>query len=163
VTERKIYFGSHGPYLYDDTDLIGDGDGDFSGQAYDSIVTDGDMFVGGDITVGSFSLEGASPDLNLHNTSDEDTDGGRESKIDFRGDQSGGEESSLAWIEGSHKGTGDDEKGQIKFYVNDGDDGDTPTEVLTIDEDGLDHGTLGGLGDPEDHPHYIALAIALGG
>ncbi len=40
---RKIYFGSLGPFVYDDTDLINDYDGDFAGQFRGAIVTDGNI------------------------------------------------------------------------------------------------------------------------
>jgi hypothetical protein len=32
MAERKIYIGSEGPYLFDDTELVDDPDGDFSGE-----------------------------------------------------------------------------------------------------------------------------------
>lgn len=41
MTLRKIYFGSVGPFLYDDTDIVGDVDGDFSGETQSGVVTDG--------------------------------------------------------------------------------------------------------------------------
>ena len=43
MTERKIYFGSVGPFLYDDADDIDDGDGDFSGEKHAAIATSGVM------------------------------------------------------------------------------------------------------------------------
>ncbi len=72
----------------------------------------------------------------LQNTANEDSDGGRESALSFEGEQSGNEVTTLAKIEGSHVGAGDDEKGQLKFYTNDTNDGDSPTLRLTIDNDG---------------------------
>jgi len=71
-------------------------------------------------------VSGSEPYLTLHNTTHEDISGGRESKILFRGEQSGGEESTLASIEAWHYSTGDDQKGVIKLQVNDGNDGDSP-------------------------------------
>ena len=41
MTERKVYIGSVGPYLFEDTDDLADGDGDFSGQKMAAGVTDG--------------------------------------------------------------------------------------------------------------------------
>ena len=41
MTERKVYMGSVGPYLYEDTDNLNDADGDFSGQKIAAGVTDG--------------------------------------------------------------------------------------------------------------------------
>jgi len=43
VTIRKVYIGSIGPYLFDDTDDLDDGDGDFSGQKVEGIISDGRM------------------------------------------------------------------------------------------------------------------------
>jgi hypothetical protein len=78
-------------------------------------------------------MEGTAPYLTLHNSTEEDTDGGRESRINFKGEQSGTEETTLARIEVSHDGAADDEKGKIVISTNDGSDGDTPTTALTID------------------------------
>ena len=64
----------------------------------------------------------------LKNDTEEDTDGGRESTLIFKGEQSGGEISTLAEIEASHDGTADDEKGDLIFRTNDGNDGASPTE-----------------------------------
>lgn len=76
--------------------------------------------------------------MTLTNNTHEDTDGGREGRLIFRGQQSGGEETTLARIEASHDGAADDEKGQIKGYINDGDDGDSPTQVYEWDSTGLE-------------------------
>ena len=44
MTERKIYIGSVGPFLYDDADPIDDQDGDFSGENYHGLLSDGNVF-----------------------------------------------------------------------------------------------------------------------
>jgi len=72
----------------------------------------------------------------LKNDTEEDTDGGRESTLIFKGEQSGGEISTLAEIEASHDGTSDDEKGDLIFRTNDGSDGSSPTERIRIDSSG---------------------------
>lgn len=79
------------------------------------------------------------PYLTLHNSTHEDTDGGRESRINFKGEQgvTPFEETTLARIEASHDGTGADDKGKIVISINDGDDGDTPTKILRINSNGL--------------------------
>ena len=82
-------------------------------------------------------LTNTSPNLLLTNTSTEDTDGGRESLVTFKGKQSGGELSTLAQIQASHDGTSDDEKGDLIFRTNDGSDGASPTERMRIDSAGL--------------------------
>jgi len=73
-----------------------------------------------------------TPEVTIVNTTHEDTDGGREGKVIFKGQQSGGEESTLAEIQGSHDGTADDEKGDLIFRTNDGSDGASPTEAMRI-------------------------------
>jgi len=77
-----------------------------------------------------------TPEVTIINNTHEDTDGGREGKIIFKGQQSGGEESTLAEIQGSHDGTADDEKGDLIFRTNDGSDGTSPTEVLRTNSAG---------------------------
>ena len=74
--------------------------------------------------------------LILRNTTHEDVDNGRESWLSWWGEQSGGETTTLARIEASHDGAADDQKGQIKFYTNDGSDDDSPTLRMTIDSTG---------------------------
>jgi len=69
----------------------------------------------------------------LHNRTHEDTDGGRESIVTFKGEQSGGEISTLAQIQASHDGTADDQKADLIFKTNDGSDGASPTEAARID------------------------------
>ena len=81
----------------------------------------------------AWTLSSAVPYGTLSNTTEEDTDGGRESRLNFRGEQSGGEATTLVRIQGSHDGASDDEKGQIEFFTNDGSDTDTPTLRTTID------------------------------
>ena len=78
----------------------------------------------------------AQPYLTLHNSTHEDGNGGRESRLIFKGEQSGGEEKTLAKIEAGHDGTGDDEKGYFDIFINDGNDGDSPTKRLRIDSIG---------------------------
>ena len=77
-----------------------------------------------------------TPEVTIINNTHEDTDGGREGKVIFKGQQSGGEESTLAEIQGSHDGTADDEKGDLIFKTNDGSDGASPTERMRIDSNG---------------------------
>ena len=86
---------------------------------------------------GDITSTDTTPELILKNTSEEDTEGGREGKITFKGEQSGGEESTLAQIESAHDGTSDDQKGDLIFKTNDGSDGASPTERMRIDSDGL--------------------------
>ena len=82
-------------------------------------------------------LTHATPYFTLHNSTHEDSDGGRESRLNFKGEQSGEEETTLARIEVSHDGAADDEKGKIVFSTNDGSDADAPTAVVTINSSGI--------------------------
>ena len=78
------------------------------------------------------------PYLTLHNSTHEDEDGGRESRIIARGEQTGGEETILGWLEFSHDGAADDQKGQFTIMLNDGDDSTTPSITgLNIDSSGI--------------------------
>lgn len=76
------------------------------------------------------------PYMNLLNTTAEDLEGGRESRFNFKGTQSGAEISTLARIQASHDGTADDQKGDLIFHTNDGADGSNPTEQMRIDSAG---------------------------
>ena len=91
-----------------------------------------------DVT-GDITTTDATPEVIIINDTHEDTDGGREGKVTFKGQQSGGEETTLAEIQASHDGTSDDEKGDLIFKTNDGSDGASPTERLRINSAGLVH------------------------
>ena len=88
-----------------------------------------------DVT-GDITTTDATPEVIIVNDTHEDTDGGREGKLTFKGQQSGGEETTLAQIQASHDGTSDDEKGDLIFKTNDGSDGASPTERMRIDSNG---------------------------
>ena len=88
---------------------------------------------------GTFSATTLKNNVTLKNDTEQDTDGGRASKIIYQGEQSGGEITTLAEIEASHDGTADDEAGDLIIRVNDGNDGASPTERLRLDS----NGTLG--------------------
>lgn len=74
--------------------------------------------------------------VTMKNDTAEDTDEGRESRIDFKGVQSGNEVTTLGRIEVRHNGSSDDQKGEIVISLNDGNDSDSPTEALRIEADG---------------------------
>ena len=71
----------------------------------------------------------------LQNRTHEDIEGGRESIVTFKGEQSGGEISTLAQIQASHDGTSDDQKADLIFKTNDGSDNAAPTEAMRIDSE----------------------------
>jgi len=81
-------------------------------------------------------IHDAEPRITVRNTTEEDTDGGRETRLIFEGEQSGSEISTLAEIEASHEGTGDDQNGQLLFSVNGGSENAAPTERMRLDSTG---------------------------
>lgn len=85
---------------------------------------------------GNIETLNTEPNITLHNSTHEDTDGGRESRINFKGEQSGGEETTLVRQEAHHDGAADDQKGWWGLYTNDGSDGDSPTLRLSINSAG---------------------------
>jgi len=86
---------------------------------------------------GDLTITQPSPEVRLVNDTEEDGDGGRESSVRFKGEQSGGELTTLAMIRGSHDGAADDEKGQLEMLVNDTNDGNSPSKVgIKIISDG---------------------------
>jgi hypothetical protein len=101
------------------------------------------ILAGGEVGIGEAAPEtllemtSTAPYITIHNSTEEDIDGGREGKIIFKGEQSGGEESVLVVIQASHDGASDDEKADFIVSVNDGNDGSSPTERLRIDSAGL--------------------------
>jgi len=105
--------------------------------AYEASV-DKFMLIGGSHSGGDNPfIYNSSPTLTLENSTSEDTSGGRESQVVFKGLQSGGEESTLVKIQASHEGTSDDEKGQLIVGVNDGNDGASPTTAVTVASTGI--------------------------
>uniref|UniRef100_A0A6M3JRN0 Uncharacterized protein n=1 Tax=viral metagenome TaxID=1070528 RepID=A0A6M3JRN0_9ZZZZ len=45
MATKKVYFGSHGPFVFDDTALVDDPDGDFAGETVRGITTDGQLLI----------------------------------------------------------------------------------------------------------------------
>jgi hypothetical protein len=108
-------------------------------------------------------LSGTTPTLTLANTTDEDsqldnavnTSVGRETKIVFKGDRSGGETNILASLVVGHEGTADDQKGQMQFFVNNGSQSDTAlSNVMNI----MDTGFVGIGTTAPDQPLEISHA-----
>lgn len=101
--------------------------------------TTGGVGIGESAPETQLEMTGVAPYVTFHNSTHEDSDGGRESRINFKGEQSGGEETTLAKIEAGHDGVVDDQKGYLDFFTNDGDDGDAPTKQVRIAADGGIH------------------------
>ena len=127
-------------------------DGDFSGDVEidgklvvdDSLRVNGTMLVKGDATFearmyiistanDSLFIIGETPVLVVHNTTEEDGDYGREGKLIFWGEQSGGEKTALGEIEFAHDGSSDDKKGILTIKVH---DGSSLSDMVTVDAAG---------------------------
>ena len=115
---------------------INDGNDGASPTARMVLDSGGQLGIGTTAPGTQVEVDGATPYVTLKNNTHEDTDGGRESRIIFEGEQSGGEISTLARIQASHDGTADDEAGDLIFSVNDGNDGAAPTERMRIHSNG---------------------------
>ena len=101
----------------------------------------------------------------MHNTDPCDGDGWRASQIRAFGEQSGGEKSTLGYIEFSHDGASDDEKGKVRILLNDGDDANAPSLVpLSIGSDQLVElpGALSVTGDFAVNTDKFTVAAATG-
>lgn len=112
---NKLYI--HAASTYAATNLV---EGDFSANT---------LSFGGAFTVSDDMLDISdtdNPEFELHNTTEEDTDGGRESAIYHYANTDGATELAKWLI--SHEGTGTDEKGQLTISVN-----ATTDTVMTID------------------------------
>ena len=113
---------------------------------------DGKVGIGETAPVTLMELSSTAPYLTIHNTTHEDGNYGREGKIIFRGEQSGGEETVLGELEFSHDGASDSQNGKFSLRVNDGDDGTSPSAAVTIDSN-----LNVGLGDTD--PSEAKLSI----
>tara|TARA_B100000131_G_scaffold117830_1_gene114827 strand:- start:386 stop:1519 length:1134 start_codon:yes stop_codon:yes gene_type:complete len=104
------------------------------------IDSSGRLQVGVSTGPGDSKLLLAGPDstnyITFKNTTASDSSGARVSKIIFQGTQSGSEVSDLVHIAAMHDGGGDDQQGAFRVYVNDGNDGSSPTERFGIGQGG---------------------------
>ncbi len=74
-----------------------------------------------------------APYVTIRNRTQEDSVDGRESKVIFEGEQSGGEISALAQIEASHATSNDNQAGKLSFSTN---GGSSLSETLRLGSDG---------------------------
>ena len=101
----------------------------------------GNLMLGTHITESKLGIAGTGgtndlPYITLTNTTAENTDGGRESQLLFKGNLSGSY-FDLGKIDVSHSGTGADKKGKMRFYTHNGTNINNPDLVIT------DNGRLG--------------------
>lgn len=83
------------------------------------------------VFTGTVRIERDPPRFQLDNTTVEDTDGGRDSSIRFRGSSTSNGLETLAQIDGSHDGAADDAKGQLQISTYNS-VGDVMTLAMTI-------------------------------
>jgi hypothetical protein len=112
---------------------LNDGDDGFLPTTALSIGSQGATVFGAGKPLSTIELRSTTPYLTLKNDTQEDTEGGRESQLLFRGLQVSGLAHTLAKIQASHDGTSADQKGDLIFYTNDGTDNDSPTEAFRLD------------------------------
>lgn len=135
-TDRCIYIGNYSGYrqtTLDDILIIDNRQQASTAAEVTNAIVYGVMHA----TPASQSLRFNVGTTTWHNATHEDGDGGRANQLNFKGQQSGGEETTLARIEVSHDGAADDQKGQIVISTNDGADGDTPTDRIEVDTAGV--------------------------
>ncbi len=75
------------------------------------------------------SIAASDATFTLQNTDEEDSAGGRQSRFIHKGEQSGGEVTTLGFWEISHDGTSDDEKGKARLVLNSGSEGNSPSNI----------------------------------
>ncbi|PCI28450.1 hypothetical protein COB55_03855, partial [Candidatus Wolfebacteria bacterium] len=101
-----------------------------SGFVYD--FSSGNVGIGTSTPGSLLEIYSTAPYITLNNSTAEDSEGGRESKLIFDGIQSGGEAATLGEIEVNHSGTGDNTRGQMFLRTN---DGTTLQDRLTLEFD----------------------------
>ncbi len=72
-------------------------------------------------------------DIDLWNNTETNADGGRATALTFHGETAAGAAHTLGKMMFSHLGAAADETGQLEILLNDGDDANSPTSVLTVD------------------------------
>lgn len=105
------------------------------------IIKTGTGFVGIGTTAPETLVEMTStvPYFTHHNSTEEDIAGGRESIDIYKGETQAGAEHVLAKMTVAHDGAAADQKAYWALALNDGDDGDNPTEYMRL----LSNGYLG--------------------
>jgi hypothetical protein len=87
------------------------------------------------ISASSPFVSASNPSFSLSSSIGSNANGGRYSTFQFKGTRADGASATLAQIRGFHHGTGADDKGALRFYVNDGDDTTTLNTTLDLGSD----------------------------
>jgi hypothetical protein len=99
--------------------------------------SDGNVGIGEAAPATAIEVTTATPYITLHNSTNEDSDGGRESKIVFKGHRANATETTLGQIECRHDGTGNDYEAEMLIGVNNHTvDADSLTTMLHLTSDG---------------------------
>jgi len=100
--------------------------------------SDGNVGIGEAAPATAIEVTTAAPYITLHNSTNEDSDGGRESKIVFKGHRANATETTLGQIECRHDGTGNDYEAEMLISVNNHTvDADSLTTMLHLTSAGL--------------------------
>ncbi len=85
-------------------------------------------------TIGAIPIDSATgvAAAYIQNLFGEDGDGERVCRLLAKGSQSGDELTTLGYVEFSHEGAADDQKGQMRIVLNDGDDSNAPSKVAVV-------------------------------
>ena len=99
--------------------------------------SDGNIGIGEAAPATAIEVTTAAPYITLHNSTSEDSDGGRESKIVFKGHRADATETTLGQIECRHDGSGNDYEAEMLIGVNNHTvDADSLTTMLHLTSDG---------------------------
>lgn len=99
-------------------------------------------FLAGNIGIGEvspetlFEMTSTVPYMTFHNSTEENGADGRESKLIFKGEKLDTSEHTMCIQTVAKDGSGDDQKAYISWALNDGSDGDSPTERMRVSSDG---------------------------
>ena len=85
-------------------------------------------------TIGAIPIDSATgvAAAYIQNMFGEDGDDERVCRLIAKAAQSGDELTTLGYIEFSHEGAADDQKGQMRIVINDGDDSNAPSKVAVV-------------------------------
>ena len=107
----------------------------------DNLTVTGDLTVSGSVPSGNTITAGTIARLTMTNTDEENTAGGRDSEVLFKGELGAGTVHELAAITVSHQGSSADMHGQMHFRLNDSTSGASlaatggADDVLTLTQD----------------------------
>jgi len=94
---------------------------------YFTMTTDPRFGINESSPITSIEITDTEPYITLHNSTHENGDGGRESRLIARGEKLDETEHVLGYLEFAHDGAADDQKGLFRILLNDGNDDTSPS------------------------------------